>query len=271
MGGTPARPEPPGDRLRPATGGRRSCRRGTGRLAVRIAAPVLVAVAVLAAADPARAPEPAHHPDAAGAAAAGGTRLPTDAGTGADAGPVRSDAAPAGTGAIGEGPGPGRASTGAGLLPAGPVPLVRSEPVRLRVARLGLDTTPVPLGLHPDGAMQVPDDAGTVGWFTGAPTPGELGPAVLAAHVDWKGLPGAFAELDSLQSGDEIRVDRADGSSVVFAVTRVDQYPKAAFPTAEVYGDLDHAGLRLITCGGTFDRGADSYRDNVVVFAKQVR
>ena len=153
------------------------------------------------------------------------------------------------------------------LVPAGSAPRLRSEPVRVQVERLSLDTAPVPLGLLPDGSLEVPTDAGTVGWYTGAPTPGERGPAVLAAHVDWKGLPGAFAELHTLRAGDRIRVDRADGTAVTFAVRRVGQYPKDAFPTAEVYGDLDHAGLRLITCGGAFDLSADSYTDNVVVFA----
>ncbi|MFP5020257.1 class F sortase [Pseudonocardia phyllosphaerae] len=157
-----------------------------------------------------------------------------------------------------------------GLLPAGPLVRARSEPVRVRVARLGLDTAPAPLGLLGDGSLQVPADAGTVGWYAGAPTPGERGPAVLAAHVDWKGRAGAFADLRTMAPGDRIRVDRADGSTVTFAVRRVGQYPKDAFPTAEVYGDLDHAGLRLITCGGAFDRAADSYVDNVVVFADLV-
>lgn len=93
---------------------------------------------------------------------------------------------------------------------------------------------------------------------------------MLAAHVDWQGLPGAFADLHTLRPGDRIRVGRADGTAVTFAVRHVGQYPKDRFPTAEVYGDLDHAGLRLITCGGAFDRSADRYRDNVVVFADLV-
>ena len=52
-----------------------------------------------------------------------------------------------------------------------------------------------------------------------------------------------------------------------FAVTRVEQYPKDAFPTAAVYGPVPGPELRLITCGGTFDRQAGSYRDNIVVYA----
>ncbi|MEV1293610.1 class F sortase [Pseudonocardia sp. NPDC049635] len=222
-------------------------RPAVARRALRAAVPALAAAALLALATPAAAP-PA---------------VPTSAGS-VTAGSVTAGSVTAGSATA------ARAPAGSTLLPDGPGTLLRAEPVRLQVDRLGLDTEPVPLGLHPDGAMEVPDSAGTVGWFTGAPTPGELGPAVFAAHVDWKGLPGAFADLATLEPGDEIRVDRADGGTVVFAVTRTGQYPKEEFPTAEVYGDLDHAGLRLITCGGVFDRAADSYSDNVVVFAERI-
>lgn len=165
-------------------------------------------------------------------------------------------------------------SAPAGLLdslgepdPTAPVVLARSEPTAITVPALGLDTGLMPLGLRPDGSMEVPPDAPTVGWFTGAPTPGERGPAVVAAHVDWAGRAGAFAALDTLEPGDEIRVRRADGATVVFVVDRVAQYAKDRFPTDEVYGDIAHAGLRLISCGGEFDSGARSYSDNVVVFA----
>ena len=53
-----------------------------------------------------------------------------------------------------------------------------------------------------------------------------------------------------------------------FTVRRVEQYPKYRFPTDEVYGDVDTAQLRLITCGGDFDGQARSYRDNIVVYAE---
>ncbi|OMQ15046.1 hypothetical protein A7K94_0212200 [Modestobacter sp. VKM Ac-2676] len=93
---------------------------------------------------------------------------------------------------------------------------------------------------------------------------------MLAGHVDWAGAPGVFADLRDVAPGDEISVLRADGTTAVFAVREVGHYDKDAFPTADVYGDLDHAGLRLITCGGVFDQQADSYRDNTIVFADLV-
>jgi sortase (surface protein transpeptidase) len=119
--------------------------------------------------------------------------------------------------------------------------------------------------------MDVPADAPTVGWYRESPTPGERGPAVLAAHVDRNYQKGAFYDLHKLEPGDEVLVDRADGSMVSFEVSRIEQYPRDNFPTQEVYGDVDGAELRLITCGGDVDRAAHSYRDNVVVYAGMVR
>jgi sortase (surface protein transpeptidase) len=145
-----------------------------------------------------------------------------------------------------------------------------SPPVRLQVPAIGVDSELMPLGLEDDGSLEVPPDGFPAGWFTGAPMPGEVGPAVMAGHVDWGGSPGVFYDLRSLKPGDEITVTRADASTVVFAVASVEQFPKDAFPSDAVYGDLDHPGLRLITCGGSFDRGQRSYVDNIVVFADLV-
>ncbi len=162
--------------------------------------------------------------------------------------------------------------TGSGTVQvtaAGPV-LVASQPVRVRVPAIGVDSELMDLGLQADGTLEVPSEGFPAGWFTGSPTPGELGPAVLAGHVDWAGRPGVFVDLVDLAPGDRVLVDRADGSTAEFVVTVVDQVAKADFPTAEVYGDLDHAGLRLITCGGDFDSSTGDYLDDVVVYADLV-
>ncbi len=148
-------------------------------------------------------------------------------------------------------------------------PMEASAPVRLTVPSISVDTPLMDLGLQPDGTLEVPPDGVLAGWFTGAPTPGELGPAIIAGHVDWNG-PGIFYDLHLVVAGDLIEVDRADGSTAVFTVTEVGQYPKNEFPTEAVYGPVGFAGLRLITCGGLFDDAAGSYEDNVVVFAELV-
>jgi hypothetical protein len=159
------------------------------------------------------------------------------------------------------------------VAPPAPVPvrvMAASVPVRIEIASLGVDSELVELGLEDDGTLEVPAGAFPAGWFSGAPTPGELGPAVIVGHIDWVTGPGVFFRLAELAVGAEIRVSRTDGSVAVFRTTGVARYPKDAFPSDLVYGDIDHAGLRLVSCGGEFDRSTGHYEDNVVAFAELV-
>jgi hypothetical protein len=76
-----------------------------------------------------------------------------------------------------------------------------------------------------------------------------------------------FFRLGEMRAGDRVSIKRADGSIAVFIVDEVHRYPKDNFPTRLVYGDIDHAGLRILTCGGAFDDSTGHYEDNIVVFA----
>jgi hypothetical protein len=145
-----------------------------------------------------------------------------------------------------------------------------AAPVRVRAPAAGLDAVVTGAGLDASGGLAVPADPATAGWYAAGPAPGQPGPAVLAGHVDWAGRPAVFAGLHRLVEGDEVVVERADGTSARFAVDRVERVPKSAFPTAAVYGPVPGAELRLITCGGAFDRAAGSYADNVVVSARRI-
>lgn len=145
-----------------------------------------------------------------------------------------------------------------------------SPPARLEIGAIGVDSDVMDLGLRPDGSMEVPAGGFPAGWYTGSPVPGQLGPSILAGHVDWGGSPGVFYRLRELEQGDDVTVVSQDGNTVRFVVSAVEQYPKDAFPTDKVYGDIDHPGLRLITCGGQFDSDISSYDDNIVVYADRV-
>ncbi|MGY1710950.1 class F sortase [Geodermatophilus sp. SYSU D00758] len=162
----------------------------------------------------------------------------------------------------------------AGTADEGTAPVVRADPgtagavpVRLRIPGIAVDAPLDPVGLDGAGTLAPPAVADRAGWYTGAPAPGAVGPAVVAGHVDSAAGPAVFWRLRELAPGDEVLVDRADGSTIRFTVTATTRVPKAAFPTAEVYGPVPGAVLRLVTCGGPFDRARGSYADNVVVTA----
>jgi len=142
-----------------------------------------------------------------------------------------------------------------------------SAPTGIDIPSVGIrSTTFVDLSVAADGTLSVPGTANEVGFYTGGPTPGQLGPAVLGAHVDSTQGPGIFYRLGAIKPGAEIKVNRADGSVTTFTVDKVATYPKDQFPTEEVYrGDFTKSEIRLVTCGGTFDK-VKHYLDNVIVF-----
>jgi sortase family protein len=143
-----------------------------------------------------------------------------------------------------------------------------ADPMRVVIPAIGVDAAVVPLDLWPDGTLKVPADFSWTGWYTGGPEPGEPGAAVIIGHVDSADGPAVFFHLRKLAPNNEIIVQTIDGDSFTFVVEGVEQYPKSTFPTTAVYGPTNERALRLITCGGTFDRAARSYRDNLVVFAR---
>lgn len=148
-------------------------------------------------------------------------------------------------------------------------PVVASDPVRVVIPALGLDEALIDLGIAEDGTMEVPVEYDEVGWFTGGGRPGGTGPTVIAAHVDSPTGPAVFQSLRDLAAGDTVEVQDADGRTHSYRVTEAADYPKSAFPTARVFGATARDELRLITCGGIFDRNAGSYVDNHVVYAER--
>jgi sortase (surface protein transpeptidase) len=147
-----------------------------------------------------------------------------------------------------------------------------SDPVSFSIPVIGAGSDLLSLGLRENGSLEVPPDGpgAPASWYNDSPTPGERGPSVLLGHVNaTDGGPGVFADLRSLKPGDQIEVKRADGSTAVFAVTRGEQYPKAEFPTQEVYGNTEGAEIRLITCDG-YDPATGEFDDNYVIYAELV-
>lgn len=167
------------------------------------------------------------------------------------------------------------AATGAALPPPLPSPaevpvaaadVQVADPVRLRIPAIGVDAPVAPLELE-NGVLPAPGTTEGTGWWRAGPEPGERGRAVIVGHVDSYQGPAVFSRLREMGAGDEIVVERVDGTTARFVAVRAERHDKDAFPTEAVYGDTAEPQLRLVTCGGEFDRRERSYRDNVIVFA----
>jgi sortase (surface protein transpeptidase) len=153
-----------------------------------------------------------------------------------------------------------------------PVTMKRSNPLEISIPRINVNAEIMNLGTNEKGEVQTPplDRAELAGWYEAGPSPGERGNAVVIGHVDSKSGPAVFFHIGALVQGDVIEVRRTDESIAKFEVYGVAAYPKTDFPTELVYGDSPQADLRLVTCGGDFDKKASSYKENIVVFAKLI-
>ena len=253
-----------------------------GRRRLLVAAAVVLAVVgavILAFALRAPAAEPPVAPERTTAESAPAVTTPspgTDTGAvptdpGAVAEHAVAEKAPPAADAAGAGPAGPSAPDAAPVPDPGPV-MPASDPVALSIPSIGVQSDVlVPLALDADGVLPAPTDYALPGWYTGGPNPGQFGPAVIAGHVDGPDGPAVFYRLGELAAGATVEVTRADGRVARFVVDSVERYAKAEFPTSRVYGNTtDRAEIRLITCGGAFDRTTGHYVDNIVVFGHLV-
>ena len=149
--------------------------------------------------------------------------------------------------------------------------VVRAQvPVRLRIPTLGVDAPVGQVGRAADGTVEVPTQWHEVGWYDQGARPGEDGPTVLLGHVDSKAGPAVFVRLPQARPGTVVEVVGDGGAVTRFRVDRVQSYPKTRFPTDAVYLPALRSELRLVTCGGEFDRTTGHYLDNLVVYASLV-
>jgi Sortase domain len=144
---------------------------------------------------------------------------------------------------------------------------VGPRPTRLLVGAIGVDADVIPIGLDVNRALAVPRDAQITGWWSGGSVPGESGPTVIVGHFDSKVASGVFAKLQTLRKGASITIEDSEGSKYVYEVVQMEHLHKTAFPTEKVYGPTDGSTLRLVTCGGKFNRATGHYVDNTIAYA----
>ncbi|WP_344095987.1 class F sortase [Microbacterium deminutum] len=142
-----------------------------------------------------------------------------------------------------------------------------AAPISIRIPRIGVDSALERLGVDVEGRLDAPRDYDLAGWYAGGVVPGDVGPAIIAGHIDSPTAPAVFARLGDLHPGDEVVITESDGAVLTFRVTGSTESAKSAFPTAEVYSTVPAPELRLITCAGAFDSTAGHYVDNLIVFA----
>ncbi|MEV0196436.1 class F sortase [Nonomuraea sp. NPDC050691] len=141
-------------------------------------------------------------------------------------------------------------------------------PESIDIPSIDVEAPLMKLGLTKDGEVELPpyEKPKVAGWYSGSAVPGEKGASVIVGHVDTKTAPAVFYKLRKMRKGELVKVERSDGKVVTYKVDAVEQVHKDRFPAKKVYVD---DGLKLVTCGGTFDYARGEYVDNVIVYASR--
>lgn len=144
-----------------------------------------------------------------------------------------------------------------------------ARPLRLRLVSVGIDVPVVPVGVASDGQMALPPNPATIGWYEFGPgTTDARGSVVLGGHVDsLRYGVGPLVRLRGLESGASVVVGLTDGTATTYRVQSVQDIPKAGVAFDQVFDRDGPRLLRIITCGGPYDRGRGGYQDNLVVVA----
>ncbi len=120
------------------------------------------------------------------------------------------------------------------------------------------------------GQMGTIDDPDVAAWYEPGYAPGELGNALINGHKSWKGKIGRFSVLWDMKTGQQVAVEREDGSVLYFMVVSVDFYPYNDYPESVMEMESDTAKLTLITCYGDFDRQAGTSEQRCVVVCELI-
>lgn len=142
------------------------------------------------------------------------------------------------------------------------------EPIRVTIPTLGVRAPVEPTGLNRDGTAEVPSSAGTIGWYQPLGPFDDAGGQVLAGHISWRGETGTFADIGTLETGDQVQITTGDGTRLTYKVDHVELLDKDHVPLADIYDATGPEQLTLITCGGVFNQRVGHYDSNWVVTAQ---
>jgi LPXTG-site transpeptidase (sortase) family protein len=157
------------------------------------------------------------------------------------------------------------------LTPAAHASTSPQIPSRLKVPSIGVDANVEQVGKKADGSMDTPKNFADVGWYSLGSLPGEAGNAVFAGHVN-NALTsaGVFAHLSEVKMGDYVTVLSKDGTTLVYMVTQINEYPASEAPAKEIFTTQGPSQLVLITCDGDWVADAHSFDRRLVVVARLV-
>lgn len=146
------------------------------------------------------------------------------------------------------------------------------QPRIIDIPSLSVTAYTQPVGVGIDGAMATPNNINFTGWYVRSVAPGEQGVSIINGHAGGRYTDGIFRHLNTLKSGDSIKVQMGDYSWRNFEVVSSKIYSVSDAGEALFKDDISiDKELHLITCDGKFDDATQTYDQRAIVVAKYVQ
>ncbi len=139
----------------------------------------------------------------------------------------------------------------------------QSFPTFLMVPAAKISVALARLTVNEKGTIDVPANTESAGWWQ---KKRQNSPIVVAGHLDSKTGPAVFYHVQDLRFGDRVFISFDDGSNTSYTVRQIERIDKDKFPSQRVYNS-GKGEVRLVTCGGKFNKHTGHYEDNIVVYA----
>jgi sortase (surface protein transpeptidase) len=147
-----------------------------------------------------------------------------------------------------------------------------SLPRALYIDKLDIAARILPMGVNKDNSIQSPKNIFDTGWYTGSVKPGDIGAMFIDGHASGPTREGIFAYLDKLAEGDEIQIEKGDGTRLTYRVVHTEIAELETLDMKKMllpYGNTLR-GLNLMTCTGKWLADQETYDQRVMVWAQQV-
>jgi len=140
-------------------------------------------------------------------------------------------------------------------------------PKILKIPAIKVEANILHLGTDSHRVMEAPKLPGDVAWYKLGAKPGEIGNAVVSGHSGWENkIQAVFDNLDKLNIGDKVYVEKENGEKLIFIVYKIRTYSELENAEDVFISSYGKSHLNLITCSGNWNNLGQSYASRLVVF-----
>ena len=135
----------------------------------------------------------------------------------------------------------------------------------LRIPKLNLAARIRQVGSTLNNEPISPKNTSDVGWYESSSKLGDEGAALLNGHLQGPTRPGIFRNIQTLEAGDKITVERGDGKIFTYVVSRTQTYSGGQIDMSAAINSIEPSkpGLNLLTTLNKYS-GTDK---RVLIFA----